>query len=96
MPTYEYECTKCDHRFEAFQSMKDEPLKRCPKCRCKIRRALGSGAGIIFRGTGFYETDYKRKGYHEAAKKESAAAASAAGGGTKSDTPSKTEKKAKD
>ncbi|MBN1872360.1 MAG: zinc ribbon domain-containing protein [Candidatus Omnitrophica bacterium] len=60
MPTYEYECIKCGHRFEAFQSMKDEPLKECPKCRSEIRRLIGYGAGIIFKGSGFYETDYKR------------------------------------
>ena len=61
MPTYEYACTNCDHEFERFQSMTDEPLKRCPKCRCKIKRLPGSGAGIIFKGSGFYETDYRRK-----------------------------------
>ncbi|MFW6151744.1 MAG: FmdB family zinc ribbon protein [Verrucomicrobiota bacterium] len=61
MPTYEYECSKCGHTFERFQNMSDEPLKRCPKCRCKVRRLLGVGAGIIFKGSGFYETDYKRK-----------------------------------
>ncbi len=61
MPTYEYECSKCGHTFERFQSMNEEPVKRCPKCRCKVRRLLGVGAGIIFKGSGFYETDYKRK-----------------------------------
>ncbi len=61
MPTYEYECSKCGYTFERFQNMSDEPLKRCPKCRCKVRRLLGVGAGIIFKGSGFYETDYKRK-----------------------------------
>ncbi len=101
MPTYEYECTKCAHRFEKFQSMKDEPLKRCPKCRCKIRRVLGSGAGILFKGSGFYQTDYRSKAYHEAAKKDTSAPASSAStskdAGTKSDTPAKTVKsKAKD
>ena len=70
MPTYEYECTKCEYQFEKFQSMKDEPLKRCPKCRCKVRRVLGSGAGIIFKGSGFYQTDYRSKDYHEAAKRD--------------------------
>ncbi len=70
MPTYEYECTKCGHEFEKFQSMKDEPLKRCPKCRCKVRRVFGSGAGILFKGSGFYQTDYRSKAYHEAAKKD--------------------------
>ena len=74
MPTYEYECTKCGYEFERFQNMSDEPLKRCPKCRCKVRRLIGSGAGIIFKGSGFYETDYRSKSYKEAASKESSAA----------------------
>ena len=92
MPTYEYECTKCDHRFEVFQSMKDEPLKRCPKCRCKIRKVLGSGAGIIFKGSGFYQTDYRSKDYHEAAKKEKSASSNASKeSSTKSEKPAKSE-----
>lgn len=70
MPTYEYECLKCGHHFERFQSMLDEPVKRCPKCRCKVRRVFGTGAGIIFKGAGFYETDYRSKSYSEGAKKE--------------------------
>lgn len=62
MPTYEYECDGCGHEFELFQSMKDDPIKTCPECKKKkVRRLLGSGAGIIFKGSGFYETDYKRK-----------------------------------
>jgi len=61
MPTYEYECRKCGNRFEAFQNMKDEPLKECPKCRGEVKRLLGVGAGIIFKGNGFYHTDYKSK-----------------------------------
>ena len=60
MPTYEYECTKCGHTFEAFQSMKDEPLSSCPKCRGRIRRLIQGGIGIIFKGSGFYTTDYKK------------------------------------
>ena len=61
MPTYEYECTKCGHTFEKFQSMRDKPVQRCPVCRHKVRKLLGAGAGIIFKGSGFYETDYKKK-----------------------------------
>lgn len=62
MPTYEYACTKCGHAFEAFQSMKDEPLKQCPKCRKQaLKRLVGGGAGLIFKGSGFYITDYKKK-----------------------------------
>jgi putative FmdB family regulatory protein len=67
MPTYEYVCQKCGHEFEAFQSMRDDPLKECPKCHKKaLKRLLGSGAGLIFKGSGFYITDYKKP----AAKKE--------------------------
>lgn len=62
MPTYEYECDACGHAFEQFQSMSDKPVKKCPDCKkLKVRRLIGSGAGIIFKGSGFYETDYKRK-----------------------------------
>lgn len=61
MPTYEYECGKCGHRFEKFQKMADAPLKSCPKCKGKVHRLIGGGSGIIFKGSGFYETDYKNK-----------------------------------
>jgi putative FmdB family regulatory protein len=61
MPTYEYECKKCSHTFEAFQSINDEPLKKCPKCGKSIRRIIFGGAGVIFKGSGFYVTD-KNKG----------------------------------
>ena len=61
MPTYEYECKKCGHRFEAFQQMADKPLERCPKCSSSVKRLIGMGAGIIFKGKGFYATDYKNK-----------------------------------
>ncbi len=59
MPTYEYLCLKCNKSFDVFQGIKEELLKRCPKCRGKVRRQIGSGAGIIFKGSGFYATDYK-------------------------------------
>lgn len=62
MPTYEYECDACGHTFEEFQSMSDAVLTKCPQCkRKKLKRLIGAGAGIIFKGSGFYETDYKRK-----------------------------------
>jgi putative FmdB family regulatory protein len=62
MPTYEYLCPKCGHEFELFQSMRDEPLKKCPKCKkAGVKRLVGGGAGLIFKGTGFYITDYKKK-----------------------------------
>jgi putative FmdB family regulatory protein len=62
MPTYDYQCEACNHEWELFQSMNDSPVKRCPKCKKqKAKRLLGLGAGLIFKGTGFYETDYKKK-----------------------------------
>jgi putative FmdB family regulatory protein len=62
MPTYEYVCSKCGHHFEKFQSMRDEPLKKCPKCsKAALKRLVGGGAGLIFKGSGFYITDYKNK-----------------------------------
>jgi putative FmdB family regulatory protein len=61
MPTYEYVCPKCGHEFEQFQPMSDAPLKRCPKCKkLGLKRLVGRGAGLIFKGTGFYITDYKK------------------------------------
>ncbi len=63
MPTYEYVCRNCDHQFEAFHSIMDDPLSQCPSCgENALRRLIGTGAGIIFKGSGFYETDYKRSG----------------------------------
>ncbi|MBI3617019.1 MAG: zinc ribbon domain-containing protein [Candidatus Omnitrophica bacterium] len=62
MPTYQYECDACGHGFEVLQSMVDKKFKKCPKCgKLKLHRLIGAGSGIIFKGTGFYETDYKRK-----------------------------------
>jgi putative FmdB family regulatory protein len=69
MPTYEYQCDACEHNFDEFQSMKDEPLKKCPKCgKPKLRRVFGAGAAIIFKGSGFYQTDYRSESYKSAAK----------------------------
>lgn len=68
MPTYDYECMKCGHVFEVFQSMSAEPKKRCPKCRGKVQRLISGGAGLIFKGSGFYATDYRSDGYKSAAK----------------------------
>ncbi len=70
MPTYEYQCTKCKHEFEKFQSIKDKPLQRCPQCRGKIKRLIGTGAGIIFKGSGFYSTDYRSESYKSGVKAE--------------------------
>ena len=76
MPTYQYECGSCGHAFERFQSMNDAPLKRCPECRCKVKRLIGTGAGIIFKGSGFYETDYRSSNYDEGKKKEETSSSS--------------------
>ena len=61
MPTYEYECTHCGYNFEKSQNMTDKPLEKCPKCGKKIKRLIGSGSGIIFKGSGFYATDYRKQ-----------------------------------
>lgn len=87
MPTYEYSCTKCGQTFEASQSMRDEPFRECPKELCrlpkwghgKVKRLVGTGAGVIFKGTGFYSTDYRSPSYKEAAKKDAPAPAGSAG-----------------
>jgi putative FmdB family regulatory protein len=60
MPTYEYECKKCNHRFEVFQSMNDEPVRKCPECGKQVRRLVSGGAGVIFKGSGFYVTDKEK------------------------------------
>ena len=61
MPTYEYKCDACGHQFDQFQSIKAEPLKKCPSCgKVKLRRLIGTGAGLIFKGSGFYITDYPK------------------------------------
>jgi putative FmdB family regulatory protein len=69
MPTYEYHCDACEHNFDEFQSINDKPLKKCPKCgKSKLRRVFGAGAAIIFKGSGFYQTDYRSESYKAAAK----------------------------
>jgi len=70
MPTYVYRCKKCKHRFELFHSITDETVKRCPRCRAKAERVPAGGAGILFKGSGFYITDYRSKSYKERAKQE--------------------------
>jgi putative FmdB family regulatory protein len=80
MPTYEYECTPCGHRFEKFQSITAAPIKRCPKCGKKVKRLLGAGVGLIFKGSGFYATDYRSDSYKKAAKAEQEGQSSKTGG----------------
>jgi putative FmdB family regulatory protein len=99
MPTYEYSCQKCGQNFEAFQSMRDEPFRECPKDLCrlpkwghgKVKRLLGVGAGLIFKGSGFYITDYRSDSYKEAAKQEAPSTPTAV---EKSTTPKETGAKA--
>jgi putative FmdB family regulatory protein len=87
MPTYEYICDACEVEFEKFQSITAEPIKVCPECgKKKVRRKISTGAGILFKGGGFYETDYRSKSYNEAKKKDSEAS-SPAKTETKSDSP---------
>ena len=74
MPTYEYQCKACGDKFEAFQSISAKPIKKCPACgKNTVQRLISAGAGIIFKGSGFYETDYRSESYKTAAKKESPA-----------------------
>jgi putative FmdB family regulatory protein len=75
VPTYDYECEHCGHRFEAFQSITAAPIRECPACgRRKVVRLIGSGAGVLFRGSGFHQTDYRSESYKKAAEAESKSA----------------------
>lgn len=74
MPTYDYACSACGHRFEEFQSMSSDSLKKCPSCKkSKLERLIGTGAGVIFKGSGFYQTDYRGDAYKNDAKKDTEA-----------------------
>jgi putative FmdB family regulatory protein len=78
MPTYEYKCEACGHAFEKFQSMSSAPVRKCPVCgKLKVKRLIGAGAALIFKGSGFYITDYRSDAYNQAAKKDAPAAATA-------------------
>jgi putative FmdB family regulatory protein len=102
MPTYEYVCSKCGHEFEKFQSIADKALSICPEDLCAkkkwghgtVKRKIGGGAGLIFKGSGFYITDYRSEGYKQAAKKESDTT-KPAGGDSKPKTADATAKPAK-
>jgi putative FmdB family regulatory protein len=95
MPTYEYLCQKCGHQFEKFQSMKDDALESCPQDLCaqkrwgkgKVKKQLGAGAGLIFKGSGFYITDYRSENYKAGAKKDSAPATPSTPAATESKAP---------
>lgn len=97
MPTYDYFCSACDTEFEHFQSMKDDPLNQCPHCnkKGKVKRMISSGAGIIFKGSGFYETDYKAKSGSQSNGGESSGGESKSGGDSKSDSKSETKYESK-
>lgn len=90
MPTYEYECAACGHEFEKFQSITAKPVRRCPRCgKLKVRRLIGAGAALIFKGSGFYATDYRSEEYKSKAKSEKSES-------TKSATDSKSSDSKKD
>ena len=89
MPTYDYKCLACDVRFEKFQGITAPPIEECPECSGKVKRLIGAGAGLIFKGSGFYTTDYRSDGYKESAKKDKKESSD------KSDSSDKSEKKEK-
>jgi putative FmdB family regulatory protein len=92
MPTYDYQCDACGHKFEQLQSISSGPLKKCPQCgKLKLKRLLGTGVGVIFKGSGFYQTDYRSDSYKKAADSDKPAAAAATTTETK--TPEKKETK---
>jgi putative FmdB family regulatory protein len=85
MPTYEYLCDACEHRFDEFQSFSEKPLKKCPECKKpKLRRLFGCGTAVLFKGSGFYETDYRSESYKAAAKADTESTGKPSDGGTAS------------
>lgn len=86
MPTYEYECRKCGYQFDRFQSITAAPLKTCPKCKGRVHRMLTTGSGIIFKGSGFYETDYKHQ--HASVETPPPESKAEGGGESKAESPS--------
>jgi len=94
MPTYDYLCDGCGHQFELFQSIKDDPEKKCPECeKPKLRRLIGAGAAIVFKGSGFYQTDYRSDSYKKAAKADASAGESKSSDSKASDSKSCEQKK---
>ena len=86
MPTYDYVCDGCGHAFELFQSMTENVKKTCPKCKKpKLRRLIGAGGAIVFKGSGFYKTDYRSESYKKGAAADSGGGKADSGGGKKSD-----------
>ena len=97
MPTYEYACDACGHAFEQFQSITEAPVKKCPACgKRKVRRLISGGSGFLFKGSGFYITDYRSEGYKAAAKKDGEASSGKSDSGeSKSDSKSSDSKSKK-
>jgi putative FmdB family regulatory protein len=102
MPTYDYECDACGHEFELFQSISEPVQRKCPECgKLKLRRLFGTGAAVVFKGSGFYQTDYRSESYKKAAEKDKSSASgdkstgdgAASKDGAKSDGAAKGEKK---
>ena len=95
MPTYDYVCEACNHEFELFQSIKADPIRKCPECkRLKLRRLIGPGAAIVFKGSGFYTTDYRSESYKKGAAADKAhSTSSSSGSSSKKDKPAKSKSK---
>jgi len=94
MPTYDYECDACGHTFELFQSINEPLKKKCPECgKSKLRRLFGTGAAVVFKGSGFYQTDYRSESYKKGAEKDKPASESKSDGKSDSKSESKTESK---
>ena len=85
MPTYDYECDACGHEFELFQTISEGVKKKCPKCKkLKLRRLFGTGAAVVFKGSGFYQTDYRSESYKKAAEADKKSASESSSSGSKS------------
>ena len=93
MPTYDYVCNACDYEFEHFQTMSSAKLQVCPECEGELKRLIGAGAGILFKGSGFYQTDYRNSKYHSDAKADKKISASESSISKKESTSSNKEKK---
>lgn len=95
MPTYEYKCLDCGTRFEEFQQITDPPISSCPKCSGKVKKLISAGSGLLFKGSGFYTTDYRSESYKKAADKEKQPVTKADSSSSKKDKKSKDKTQAK-